>query len=410
MTPKSLRRLFPIIPLVVVVIGVELAAYVYRAVRCPGAPPSFAIPNAEYGWMHPPGVEVQAFACAGTSYEWKNTVEFNSRGLNDEEHGYTRKPGIPRVLVLGDSVAEALQVERSENFSERLEKMFAANGRQVEVINTGHAGFGTDNEVLFYETEGHRYDPDVVVLELNLQNDIAENSPTTVRRMYAGGPVHPKAGVKLRADGGVDLDTTEFSRAADLWASDPWRSWEPLVWLRRHSFFFRRISDVVRGSQKPVSAAPPANYPAELDVYAVPVTADWLEARKMTEALLRRLRRVVEKDGARLVVVVVPSRETVAPAQWESLVAWFPKLANGKWDLEMPRRWALDYLTAEAFTVVDTTEALRRGQAETQSSGYFAFDPHPNARGHAWIAESLYRAFDGSDERSPHTWLEPLIP
>jgi len=34
-------------------------------------------------------------------------------------------------------------------------------------VNAGHAGFGTDNELLFYEDEGRRYDPDLVVQVFN---------------------------------------------------------------------------------------------------------------------------------------------------------------------------------------------------------------------------------------------------
>jgi hypothetical protein len=201
MGSADLRRLFPLIPLIGVLLSVEVASYVYRLIRCPGDPPSYIVPNAQYGWHHRSGVTVETYACAGTAYEWKNTIEFNSRGLNDQEHGYARKPGTPRILVLGDSVAEALQIKRNENFTERLEELFRNDGRRVEVINTGHSGFGSDNEVLFYEAEGHRYDPDVVLLEFNLQNDIAENSPALIRRMYAGGPTHPKAGIKLGGGG-----------------------------------------------------------------------------------------------------------------------------------------------------------------------------------------------------------------
>jgi hypothetical protein len=391
MTRQRLRRLFPLAPVVLVLIGVELASHVHRSVRCPGDPPSYVIPNAQYGWHHPKAVTVATFACAGTSYEWKNTIEFNSRGLNDGEYGYPREPGTPRILVLGDSVAEALQVERSENFSEKLEGLFKEDGRHVEVINAGHSGFGTDNQVLFYETEGHRYDADVVLLQFNLQNDIAENSPTLIRRMYPrGGPSHPKAEVTLREDGGVELDTSEFSRAVDLWKRDPWKSRWSLAWLRRHSFFVRHFSNAARGDLRPPSAPPPSAYPAELDVYAVPVDADWSEARRMTGALLRRLRKVVEGNGAQLVIAVVPSRETVAPQQWENLVSWFPELANGAWDLEMPRTWVIDDLTAAGFAVVDTTEEIRRGQIDTKSPAYFAFDPHPTANGHASIAGAMY--------------------
>jgi hypothetical protein len=384
--------LFPFVPVVAVVVAVELAAWAWRQVHCPGDPPTLAVPNVEDGWNHPPGATGEAYACAGPDYEWRRPVTLNSRGLADVEHDDARTPGVARVLVLGDSVAEALQVPREENFSRRLAVMLAQGGCAADVVNSGHSGFGTDNELLFYEAEGRRYRPDVVLLVVNLQNDIAENSPVTLKRMYEGGPAHPKAGVILDGAGNVQLVPTEYAVSAAQWKSDPWRSSPPLAWLREHSFFVRHLANLLMGERRPKPLARPSDWPGELDVYATPPDRNWLDARTITSALIRRLRTDVEKDGAKLLVAVVPSRETTSPALWENLVAWFPKLAGGSWDLEMPRRWIDGELSAGGYASVDCTEAIRAGQAGTGKTGYFAFDPHPDASGHEWIAAAVYPA------------------
>lgn len=212
MAPSGKRVLFAILPVLVLVGAVELAATVHRIVSCPGAPPTFAVPNVQYGWLHPADTTVRAWGCAGSTYEWANEVRFNSHGLVGPDVPHERRPGVPRVLVLGDSVAEAMQVPPGADFSSRLRQRFAESGRRVEIVNAGHSGFGTDNELLFYEAEGRRYRPDIVLLELNLQNDFAENSPAIVRRMYLHGPDHPKADLTLLDEEQIDVDPRRSPR------------------------------------------------------------------------------------------------------------------------------------------------------------------------------------------------------
>lgn len=382
------RILFAALPLCFLVAGIEAAVSVYRLYRCPGAAPTFAVPNAVYGWNHPPGATVRAYACLGPDYEWSTTATFNSRGLNDSEVDLERVPGTPRILVLGDSVTEALQVRRQEGFTERLETMLDAG---AEVINAGHSGFGTDNELLYFETEGAGYHPDVVMLAFNLQNDVAENSSAIVRAMYAGGPAHPKADIRLQADGGVAIDTSPYRRALEEWESDPWRSSPLLGWLRQRSFFVRQFVALAKAGSITHATAPPA-YPAELGVYAVPVPAEWAEARRVSEALLLRLKAEVEQGGARLLVMVIPSRETVTPADWKNLEAWFPALASGQWDVDSPRQWLVNFLREGGFEFVDATDTLRRRRAETGRRGFFSLDPHPDADGQQWLAEAVFPA------------------
>ena len=48
--------------------------------------------------------------------------------------------------------------------------------RGIEVINAGVAGYGTGQEMLLFEQEGAKYDPQVVVVVVFLGNDIGDNS------------------------------------------------------------------------------------------------------------------------------------------------------------------------------------------------------------------------------------------
>lgn len=382
------------VALVCVVAVVEIAAYVHRGLVCPGSAPTFAVANRDFGWIHPASTTVHAYGCAGSAYEWSTSATFNSKGLNSAEHSYVRTANGARVLVLGDSATEALQVERSQNFSEQLQVMLRGDGRQVEVINAGHSGYGTDNELLFFQYEGIRYRPDIVLLALNLQNDVAENSPAIVAKMYAGGPRHPKAEVRLAPDGKLLIDTSAYVRFAHAWNDRGWMVKPPLPWLRNNSFFVRRLYNIFVADRAESVPAPPAAYPAHFDVYRATETSDWTEAWELTGALLRELHSVTQRSGARLLVAVIPSREIADPAQWPRLVGWFPALAAGTWEVDLPRRRILDLLSAAGINAVDTTAAFQEHEAQGNESGFFDFDPHPDAEGHRWIAQALLPALE----------------
>ncbi len=47
---------------------------------------------------------------------------------------------------------------------------------EKEVINAGCAGYGTDNELLFFQNEGYKYNPDITILCIFPWNDIRNNS------------------------------------------------------------------------------------------------------------------------------------------------------------------------------------------------------------------------------------------
>src|SRR5262245_10317428 len=81
---------------------------------------------------------------------YRHTVEgfsegyFNSHGFRDYERTCEKPPNTFRILVLGDSYTEALQVALQDSFAGRLEKKLNENSTSTrfEVLNMGQSGFG----------------------------------------------------------------------------------------------------------------------------------------------------------------------------------------------------------------------------------------------------------------------------
>ena len=149
-------------------------------------PDRFFAPNQDFGWFHIPGREGWQ-----ATQEYRVRISINEQGLRDSEHAYAKPAGVYRILLLGDSFIEALQVPLQDTVGKRLEAVLnerSSGEQRYEVINGGVSRFGTDNELLFYQCEGNRYQPDLVVL-MFYHNDVTDN----VERDMAG----PQQGLAL---------------------------------------------------------------------------------------------------------------------------------------------------------------------------------------------------------------------
>ena len=98
----------------------------------------------------------------------------NSLGLRGRELPLQRPAGQQRVVVLGDSFAFGLGVDEGETFPAQLERLLAAGGRSVEVVNLGVPGYHTGQELAWLERAGFALDPDLVVLLYYGNDEIGE--------------------------------------------------------------------------------------------------------------------------------------------------------------------------------------------------------------------------------------------
>jgi lysophospholipase L1-like esterase len=92
----------------------------------------------------------------------REDIRTNSAGLRaDQEFETARSPGVPRMLLIGDSYTFGWTVSNENTWGEILRREHLPGW---EVLNLGVCGYGTDQALLAFETLGARYDPDVVVL------------------------------------------------------------------------------------------------------------------------------------------------------------------------------------------------------------------------------------------------------
>lgn len=107
-------------------------------------------------------------------------VQTNSKGLRDDEYEYEKSEGVTRILIIGDSVPVGLEVEEQYLLDKQMEDVLSQHAN-VEVINAGTRGYGTDQSYLFLKNEGYKYNPDIIIY-IHSGNDFIENG--TVHKPY----------------------------------------------------------------------------------------------------------------------------------------------------------------------------------------------------------------------------------
>ena len=115
--------------------------------------------NRDIGWVLRPNLVAEWETRDQLFFE----VTTNSQGLRDDETPYDNQNGTFRILLLGDSLAEAMQVNLADAFPTTLESCLGAStAGETEVINAGVTAYSLGEEVLFYQAEGVKYGPNLV--------------------------------------------------------------------------------------------------------------------------------------------------------------------------------------------------------------------------------------------------------
>jgi lysophospholipase L1-like esterase len=145
----------------------EGAARLFEAPR----PPRPEVADYIWDWddKMPGGFYVMKSDAAG----WPPWEEFNRDGLRDRARTAEKPEGWRRVAFLGDSVTLGAEIRPEEAYPQRLEALYRAQGRRVEVMNVALWGWSTRQQRIAWQRVARRYRPDQVVLAVCL-NDIPE--------------------------------------------------------------------------------------------------------------------------------------------------------------------------------------------------------------------------------------------
>lgn len=180
-----LRRLagplIALFTLIILLAGLELTAYIWEKNLAQGPlgwtmVASRRMPLERQGDVEQPYYTLQENA----DYEWETIpVHINSRGFRGDEFTVPKPPGTFRILNIGDSVAFGWEVGLDETYGQQVAAALneTDDGLHYEVINAGTPGWNLETARNFLVQEGLSYDPDLILLEITVVNDINGKGP-----------------------------------------------------------------------------------------------------------------------------------------------------------------------------------------------------------------------------------------
>lgn len=314
-------------------------------------------------------------------------VQINHHGLRDSERDYTKSAGVFRVLILGDSFVEAMHVPLEATFPHVLEQQLNAGGNRahIEVMGAGVSGYGTTSELLYFEREGKRYKPDLVVLAFYPGNDVKNNSPTLEDKLK---PAYTTDGALQKVIGDAPRKRLHGWRA--LLARSAAYHYVRKVLLTQHP----QVADVlVRHGllQRDIIPTAPERdgVPVDYGVYASTLTPEWQEAWEHTAHLLGELQRATEANGARLMIAIVSSRDQVYPQWWQEVMTTYPRMQSQSWDLNAPQQRIESWCAQHGVPCVALAPPFREAAARGGEPLHFHHDGHWTAAGHRLTSSVL---------------------
>lgn len=340
--------------------------------------------HATLGWENTPGAQAWLHRS-----EYSVHLEFNSHGMRGPERSYQKPAGVTRTLLLGDSYTEGYTVPEPDSVRAVLERELTGSGcSRHEVFNGGPIGYSTDQEYFFYLDEGRRFSPDVTVV-LFCWNDLYFNTTGAQGKPYfdvdGDSLVLRNSPVPRPRDGG--WQRSPEPRRPRL---EPWRGSMALRLLSertaRGNFGLHRLLARL-GLVEPAKAkqpVPPDLWPTEIG-HDAEVEDMW----RTTGAILRALKRDVEKDGGRLALLYIPERHELTERDWNLTLQAYQG-ARRTWRRGRVLARLRELCQREQIPLLDPSPALAQAQASWRPA-YFPEDGHWTEVGHAVAAHELAR-------------------
>lgn len=328
------------------------------------------LPNAK-GW----------YRSEGEAY-----VTISNSGLRDREHSRAKPANTARIVVLGDSMAEALQVPLEKTFWSLLEQKLTAcrafGSREVEVINFGVSGYGTAQALLTLRHRAAAYSPDLTLLAFYAGNDVRNNAKEL--EPFKLRPFFTLESGKLIPDNGF-LDDPEYQSFKASFEK------KKLLFDLRVFQLVRKLKTLLEQSHAAEARGGNIEPGVNDDIFLAPASTAWADAWEVTEQLIVAARDEARAAGSRFLLFTIPiAIQTYPDAALRQRFTrtlgihdlWYPEQRL----MELGRRENVDILPlGEKFQAyADSNQVFLHGFTNTKLG-----TGHLNEAGHKVISESI---------------------
>lgn len=273
-------------------------------------------------------------------------IKINSLGLRDAE--INACTGGHKILVIADSFTFGHSMNLEDMYVKQLERLFAEKeGMKIRVVNAGVCSYSTRQEVLLLKELEGIIEPNLVILQFFVGNDIDEN-------------FNPDTGI---------YEKHPIAADAVYWV-------KRLLWGRSHLYIFLRNRLVILYSNynklNQPKEMPNSSYSAPVGEALTAAKRAWRAEMKVTEGYLRDFADSCRSKNYRCMVLLVPSPENLAFRNERE---------------EFFRGQVKEFLEEHDLTYFDLEPKLRESLALHKS--IYAADGHWNPEGNEEVANFL---------------------
>ncbi len=303
--------------------------------------------------------------------EYKNSIRINSAGLRGVDSA-PASDNVCRGLAIGDSFTFGVGVEETELFHQLARQQLTGEEHAVEMLNGGIPAIGVPQEIRWLERHGLALEPDLVLLNMFVGNDLRDAEVDVDRWNVIDGQLAPpgaKPGLK--------------------------------DWLYNHVHLFVLLKNAVpSGLQQWVRGALGMGEPWSLryarevfEIYHRETTPLVRRGLQRTEAAVDRWLELAERDGFQVAVTLIPDIVQVDPERWQAALRQL-ELPPDVVDPRQPNRLLRDAFERRGIPVLDLTDAFVNAHPQAQADGaplYFPIDRHWTVDGHRLAGDATAR-------------------
>jgi hypothetical protein len=324
---------------------------------------------------------------------------FNSHGFRDYERTYAKPKGTFRILVLGDSYTEGLQVALENTFPALLETKLNEDfsPMKFEVLNLGQSGFGTADAYIRYLNVGIQFSPDLIILAFLTGNDFHDNSRNLDRDEIRVYFTLDKAGNLVLDRSLIDGYERSLTLPKRIFQFVKYKSHlaslisERLYLLRyqlKERRFERRLASDKQDSDRQILPEL-----SDLNIYLADMSDRWREAFAITERLLLEFQQKTKEQGGQFILVTLSNAEQLVPEIQQRLNEKY----KVSFDFDQPDRVIENFARRTGITHLKLMPIFRNYHIKTGiylhgfGSSHMG---HWNEAGHRLAAEKIYEFFE----------------
>lgn len=296
----------------------------------------------------------------------------NHLNFHDTEHAFEKPDGTFRIVVLGDSFTEALQVPLDKAFHKVLEsKLNKAMDFPVEVISFGISGAGAEEDNKLLRAYGSRYQPDLVIMEF-LSNDLIDDSPAM--------RIENKNQMKLR-----EKYIPRLYDAYHRYLLVKGSRFNQILALKLARLYISRQSSKYSSYDKY------GFIHLSTLIFAEEFAEMWEKPWRRTEKFILNTRNLCKENGAEMVLVSFPEfwRLGRIPEIEMKLKAMDSEAMKYRWDFDKTDRVLTGFCHEKKINFLSLLPVFRHEHQQKKKRLHYVYDMHLNEYGHEVAAQAV---------------------